>query len=431
MSLTNDIRNLIDIQDSNITFEENFFQKGSFKKKQCKYIYGKLSYTPTHCQHCGIKNEKYIIYKNGTQTSRITLPFIGLYPAYLLLKKQRFMCTACHRSFTAETSVVNKHCYISKNIKTLIVIKAAEARSLTSIGKDCSVSPTTVQREINEVASSLQKYHSKLPEHLSFDEFKFAKGKMAFEYINVLTGEILDILHQRTQFVIKNHFIANYSLTDRKRVKTVTIDMNAGYASVIQELFPRAEIIIDRFHIVQLINRSMNKCRIQIMNQLSKSNAEDQKKYRRLKKYWKLFLKNRKKVSSFEYKFYPLFGQRTEAGIIDEMLKYSPVLKENYEQYQRLIQASSNRNIKELIDVLSQPIPTTISSYMRTSMKTLKKHLPFIKNSFHYTYNNGRIEGINNKIKVLNRVAYGYRNFSNYKRRILMHFTFQENQSRA
>ena len=91
----------------------------------------------------------------------MTLPFIGLYPAYLLLKKQGFMCPACRRSFTAETSVVNKHCYISKNVKTFIVIKAAEAQSLTSIGKDCSVSPTTVQREINEVASSLQKYHSK------------------------------------------------------------------------------------------------------------------------------------------------------------------------------------------------------------------------------------------------------------------------------
>ncbi|WP_081503791.1 transposase [Paenisporosarcina sp. TG-14] len=45
----------------------------------------------------------------------------------------------------------------------------------------------------------------------------------------------------------------------------------------------------------------------------------------------------------------------------------------------------------------------------------LRKHLLFIENSFIYLYNNGRIEGTNNKIKVLNRVAYGYRNFQNYK----------------
>src|SRR5690625_5173301 len=38
------------------------------------------------------------------------------------------------------------------------------------------------------------------------------------------------------------------------------------------------------------------------------------------------------------------------------------------------------------------------------------------------TYNNGRIEGVNNKIKVLNRVAYGYKNFYNFKNRIMLHF---------
>src|SRR5699024_3569515 len=60
--------------------------------------------------------------------------------------------------------------------------------------------------------------------------------------------------------------------------------------------------------------------------------------------------------------------------------------------------------------------------YMKTSIKTLKKHLPYIKHSLIYPYNNGRIEGINNKIKVLNRVAYGYRNFHHFKNRIILHF---------
>jgi len=66
-----------------------------------------------------------------------------------------------------------------------------------------------------------------------------------------------------------------------------------------------------------------------------------------------------------------------------------------------------------------------ISSYMKTSIKTLKEHLPHIQNSFDYTYNNGRIECINNKIKVLNRVAYSYRNFKNYKNRILLYFAYK------
>ncbi|EGQ18049.1 hypothetical protein HMPREF9372_3824, partial [Sporosarcina newyorkensis 2681] len=212
------------------------------------------------------------------------------------------------------------------------------------------------------------------------------------------------------------------SLLDRKCVKTVTIDMNAGYATVIEELFPNAEIIIDRFHLVQLINRSMNKCRIQVMNQLSKSDGEDQKKYRRLKRFWKLLLKNATDVSSTDYKYYSLFGQRTEAGVIEEILTYSPVLKENYDLYQSLLKAMATKDFEALKSHLDKPVNPLISNYMRTSLKTLRKHIPYIQNSFIYPYNNGRIEGINNKIKVLNRVSYGYRSFQNYKKRILLHF---------
>lgn len=428
MSITNDIKTFIDIQDSNLIFEENCVYMGTFRNRKCKFIEGKLSYIPRHCERCGVENHDYTIYKNGTQTSRITLPFIGMYPAYLLMKKQRFMCTVCNQSFTAKTKVVEKNCFISNNVRTLIAIKTGEARSIKSIAQDCSVSSTSVQRIINETVKLLKPSHEALPEHLSFDEFKYARGEMAFEYINVMTGNILDILDRRDQLTIKNHFIGNYSLSDRKCVKTVTIDMNAGYVGVIKELFPNAKIIIDRFHLVQLINRSMNKTRIQVMNQLSKSHNEDQKKYRRLKRYWRLLLKNKLDISTTEYKYYRLFGQRTEAGIIEEMLAYSPILKANYEFYQSLLNAMTRKNFDAFKQCLEGFIDPLISNYMRTSIKTLKKHLPYIQNSFIYPYNNGRIEGINNKIKVLNRVAYGYRNFMNFKKRILIHFKLQSKE---
>ena len=144
---------------------------------------------------------------------------------------------------------------------------------------------------------------------------------MAFQYINTESGDILDILDQHDNFTIKNHFIVNYSLTDCKRVETVTIDMNASYVIVIRELFPNAKITIDRFHLVQLINRSMNKCRIQIMNQLKTSIGDE--------------------------------------------------------------------DFEALSSCLTRPVPSAISNYMRTSLKTLRKHLPFIENSFIYPYNNG------------------------------------------
>lgn len=422
MSTSNNIKVLLNIQDINIFFEDECVKEGLYKGMPCKYIVGKLSYNPTHCKACGIINQGSIVIKNGTQMSRITLPITGVQPTYLCLKKQRFLCKACEKSFTAQTPIVKKHCFISNNSKAQVTIKSTEAQSITSIARDCSVSTTTVQRFITKEAQAYKPHYKKLPKHLSFDEFKYAKGHMAFEYIDAETGDIIDILDRRDSWTIKNHFIANYILKDIKNVETVTIDMNAGYVNVIKEVFPQAKIIIDRFHLVQLINRSMNKCRVNIMNTLKTSNSEDMKKYRRLKRYWKLLLKKESELSHTEYKYYRLFGQRLEVNIVREMLDYNVILKSNYMLYQKLLRAMSDRDFKALKHTLQTPINSEISTYLKTSIKTLRKHLPFIENSFIYPYNNGRIEGINNKIKVLNRVAYGYRNFTNYKNRILLHF---------
>ena len=279
---------------------------------------------------------------------------------------------------------------------------------------------------ITKEAEQHKPYHHSLPKHLSFDEFKYAKGQMAFEYVDAETGDILDILDRRDSYTIKNHFIANYQRRDLNKVETVTIDMNAGYVNVIRELFPQAKIIIDRFHLVQLISRAMNKTRVSVMNTLRTSNGEDMKKYRRLKRYWRLLLKYKKDLSYTEYKYYRLFGQRLEVNVVDELISYHPDLKANYEIYQTLLRSIKEKDFKGLTNILTTVKLYTLSRYMKTSVKTLKKHLPYIENSLSYPYNNGRIEGINNKIKVLNRVAYGYRNFTNFKNRIMLHFKLRE-----
>jgi len=425
LSHSNDIKLLLDIQDKNIEVEENAVELRSYQGQMAKFITAKLTYTPAYCECCGVKNEDYTVYKNGTKTSRITLPISGAYPTYLNLKKQRFYCKACNGTFSASTSIVQKDCFISNHTKAKILIKATDAQSLTDIAKDCLVSTSTVQRVITTEAKKHHKQYQYLPKHLSFDEFKYKKGQMAFEYVDAETGDIIDILERRDARTIKEHFIRNYHLKDLKKVETVTIDMNAGYVNVIKEIFPQAKIIIDRFHIVQLISRSMNQTRVRIMNRLRTSHGEDMKKYRRLKRYWRLLLKYKRNISYTDYKYYPLFGQRLEASVINELLDYDEDLKMHYQLYQSLLECVKEKDFTALSYTLNTVDQSLYFRYMKTSIKTLKKHLPYIKHSLIYPYNNGRIEGINNKIKVLNRVAYGYRNFHNFKKRIILHFKWR------
>ena len=51
-------------------------------------------------------------------------------------------------------------------------------------------------------------------------------------------------------------------------------------------------------------------------------------------------------------KHYPLFGQRTDAGIIQEMLEYHPDLHTNYTLYQKLLRSMRNKGFNDLKDIL-------------------------------------------------------------------------------
>lgn len=73
-----------------------------------------------------------------------------------MLKKQRFFCKSYQSSFTAETDLVQKHCFVSNYTKTKIVVKSTEVQSVKDIAKDCRVPSHTVQREINKAAQSFK-----------------------------------------------------------------------------------------------------------------------------------------------------------------------------------------------------------------------------------------------------------------------------------
>ena len=57
---------------------------------------------------------------------------------------------------------------------------------------------------------------------------------------------------------------------------------------------------------------------------------------------------------------------------------------------------------------------------MMIALKTLKKYMKYIENMFESNITNGVIEGLNNKIKSIKRRAFGYSNFSNFKKRVLI-----------
>lgn len=195
--------------------------------------------------------------------------------------------------------------------------------------------------------------------------------------------------------------------------------MYLPYIQLIKEMFPNAKIIIDPFHIVQALNRELNRTRVRIMNQHRYKNP---KLYRKLKYYWKLILKNSNELQNYKYNRYKLFESFiTSKGIVDYILEKNPSLKNDYEVVYSLRECIQDRDYIEFKETIEAATQLDLSPGLKRVLKTLMTYLPYIQNTCEYpTRTNGPIEGINNKIKALKRNAYGFRNYYHFRNRIIL-----------
>ena len=414
MSELNYITEMLELKDNNIKFYENCYHKEKIKGIIHKIFEGYLSYKPKCCTKCGVVFDENFE-KHGFITSNIKIPDVSGFKSILRLHKQRYLCKYCNKAFTLSTNLVDYGCFISNNTKHKIAVDLVKKRSEKDIAFDNNVSPNTVERIMDSYYESKKLYKHYLPQVLSFDEFKSVKsadGAMSFHMCDGITGQTIDIIEDRRLDKLIKYFLY-YNYKARSRVQFIIIDMYSPYVSLIKKLFPNASIIIDKFHLTQIISRSLNKTRIMTM----KSHKIHHRKFKR---YWRLILKSRDELNVSKWKKFTCFDSlMTEADIVDFLINLDDKLKLTYLIYQDLLYCLKNKNYDLLKKSLNNYNPN-ISSYMKTSIKTLLQFLPFIKNTFNNNYHNGYIEGNNNFIKTIKRIAFGFRSFRRFKARIMI-----------
>ncbi|GAA3175241.1 ISL3 family transposase [Fructilactobacillus sanfranciscensis] len=259
-----------------------------------------------------------------------------------------------------------------------------------------------------------------LPRHIAFDDFKsgrFAPSGMSMILMNIENHRTLDIILSRRSRYLRNYFL-RYDRSARLAVQTITVDLYTPYRHLIHELFPHAIIIADHFHVVAQAYRALNQIRIKAMNRAGKGTHQ----WRALKHFWKLILTPAGLLKYDNYWSRHNFGyaQLTDVEVVHRLLSFDDDLSQAYRYYQNLILAVSHRDQGELNQLLSQKW-TTLPWPLQKVQRTLRSHKLEIINSFKYqNYTNGPVEGTNNKIKVIKRTAYGFRNFFNFRARILL-----------
>ena len=413
MGQLNFIINLLEIKDKNIIILD-YKDSGTHKE-----ILAKLDYPAPKCPHCQGKMAKYDFQKE----SKIPYLECAGYKTLIRLRKRRFRCQDCGKVAVAETSLVKKNHQIATIVNQKIAQKLIDKVPMTAIAENLAVSTSTVIRKLKEFKFKTDL--SYLPEHMSWDEYSFKKGKMSFIAQDFDSRKIVAILDGRTQATIRNHFL-RYSRQARNRVKVITMDMFNPYYDIARKLFPNAKIILDRFHIVQHLSRAMSRVRVQIMNQLDRKSHE----YKALKRYWKLIQQDSRKLS--DKRFYrPTFRMHlTNQEILEKLLSYSQELREHYDLYQLLLFHFQEKQAEHFFGLIEETI-SCVNPIFQTVFKTFLKDKDKIINALELPYSNAKLEATNNLIKVIKRNAFGFRNFDNFRTRILIALNIKKERTNS
>ena len=403
------ILKLLNLKDKNLIFD-NILDE-NIKDVNTKVIYARLINKPDICPYCGCKHINIHGYK---QSSIKIMPISGC-NALLKLKKQLYICKDCSKTFIAETDIVKRNCFIATSVKQAVAAYATRKISEKDISIQLNISHNTVNRVINSFFESYKANYNYLPKVLCFDEFKSTKdaaGSMSFIFCDAISHNIIDILENRQLHYLRKYF-SRYKKTVRKKVEYIVMDMYKPYITLVKEMFPNAKIIMDKFHIINNLSRALNKTRIQLM----KCNKE---LYNKLKNHYKLLLKDRIELDGIHFYKYRCFNKMmSQLDIVDYLLEQDEELKNTYNLYQEMLFAIRQKNVNTLIKLINTK-PQGVSSYMKTAMKTCSFYTEYIVNAIRYGYTNGLIEGINNKIKTVKRIAFGYHTFFNFRNRILI-----------
>ncbi len=374
------------------------------------YIYLQMPRKAHTCPCCGKSTDKVHDYRKQYIKD---IPAFGKL-TYIVLNKRRYVCPSCKKRFYETVDFVPRKHQSTKRLAIYAIDKLSDERSFSSVARETNLSVSTVIRRFDMVAFIQPKT---LPEVLAIDEFKGNTGKEKYQCIltNPQTGEVLDILPERYSSYL-NKYMRKYTREERKQVKYFISDMWNPYTNMATTYLPEAMQIIDKYHFIRQIIWAFERVR-----------KSEQKKYG---KENRLLFKNSKRIlTKRASKLNDDQKQRVNAILyISDALREAYILKELFYEVCDCTDRASAKAMME--DWIYSAQKSNLKDYHNCA-NTLLNWQKGILNSFEVPYTNGFTEGCNNKIKVLKRNAYGYRNFERFRKRILHMFRYKSEKAKT
>lgn len=366
------------------------------------HIYCKLERKIHKCPVCGNHTDKIHDYREQIIKD---IPAFGKF-VFIHLKKRRYSCS-CGKRFYEKNSFLPRFHRMTNRLVAYVIDKLRCEASFTRVAKEVNLSLPTVIRIFDLVSYSLKE----LPTALSIDEFKGNTGKEKYQCI--LTDPenkvVLDILPKRTKYCLSKYF-KKFDKSERDKVEYFVSDMWRTFSDISSVWFKNATKIVDKYHWIR-----------QIMCAFESVRKEEQKKF---SESHRRYFKNSRKL--LLKRFDDLNDEQKQQ--VNIMLYTSPNLCTAHfykEDFLKILDCQDRQSArKAMSDWINSAYDCGIPRFVKCA-KTMQNWLTGILDSFTKPLTNGFIEGCNNKIKVLKRNAYGYRDFNRFRNRILHMFSLK------
>ena len=332
----------------------------------------------------------------------------------LKINRRQFKCNKCKKVFSEKLDFVEKNKAYTKRLAVDIVQQVLDSNIHSVAGRN-DLSDEEVESMLKGQVSQILNINLNQVRRLGIDEIALVKGQG--NYLAVLvdldTHKPIEIVKSRRTEEIREVLIG-WGVQVLEKIEEVSIDLWSPYKNLVEELMPNANITADRFHVMKQVNDELDAMRKS--EKRAAMSLEDKSEKDRilegLNKSKYSFIKNEDSLNEKQKE--KLKSAQEASPILAKMHKLKEDFRDIFEST-----VSWGDSIIKLLDWMHDAL-----SYFPKSIGTMVRWFGEIVGYFDGRTTSGTVEGINNKLKLIKRLGYGFRNFSNFRLRSLLNWHF-------
>jgi transposase len=328
----------------------------------------------------------------------------------LRFNRRQFKCHTCKKPFSEALDFIGERRRYTDRLAEMIVNQVIHSDT-HNVARNNGLTDDEVWSMVEYISKKKGNFDLSQLRRLGMDEIALRKGQG--DYVVVLVdldkNELVGLVESRKHTDIKA-VLKSWGDEVLSQIKEVSIDLSGNYRGLVKKVLPNADIVADRFHVMKLVNAELNRARNAEKKVISEIKDEVEReelqailkdsKYAVLKPEENLTEKQKIKLEEVKQTFPKLA----------EMHRQKEAFRNIFEEAK-----DWTDGVFKMLDWLKDAQHT-----FQDSAATIGRWFEEISNYFESRTTSGAVEGINNRLKLIKRSGYGFRNFANFRLRCLI-----------